>query len=132
MSKFTAFFKKNVKEAKDVKITLDRFSEPFIIKPLTDEQNEQIRKESMKTNKKTGTTDFDNNKYLKDMVVESVIFPDLKDAELQKDWGVIGANNLIKKMLLAGEFMSLASAVQDAAGFDTDNIAKEIDEVKND
>lgn len=128
MNKFAAFFKSNVAEAKNVEIKLDRFNEPFVIKPLTDDENEKVKKECSKMNKKTKVVEIDNDKYLKELIAQSVIVPDFKDAELQADWGVIGADNLIRKMFLAGESMSLAIAVQDAAGFDTENTAKEIDE----
>ena len=46
----------------------------------------------------------------------SVIFPDLKDAALQDSYGVIGAEKLLGKLLLSGEYDALRSAVEEING----------------
>ena len=49
--------------------------------------------------------------YLCALVCACVIFPDLKSEKLQDSWGVLGEEALIRKMLSAGEYFSLCSAV---------------------
>ncbi|MNC83125.1 Phage XkdN-like protein [compost metagenome] len=60
----------------------------------------------------------------------SVVYPDLKDAELQKSYGVLGADQLLRKMLLPGEYATLLQKVQSINGFDKD-VNELADEVKN-
>ena len=64
------------------------------------------------------------------LVVASVVFPDLKDAELQKSYGVLGADQLLRKMLLPGEYATLLQKVQEVNGFDRD-VNELAEEVKN-
>lgn len=55
----------------------------------------------------------ENPKRYESMVLAaSVVFPDLKGADLQDSYGVMGAENLLEKMLTAGEFDSLQEAVE--------------------
>ncbi|MBW7457350.1 phage portal protein, partial [Paenibacillus sepulcri] len=58
------------------------------------------------------------------------IYPDLKNAELQKSYGVLGGDQLIKKMLLSGEYAALVQKVQKVNGFDRD-INELVEDVKN-
>ncbi|MNN89462.1 Phage XkdN-like protein [compost metagenome] len=57
-------------------------------------------------------------------------FPDLKNAELQKSYGVMGAEALLHKMLLPGEYANLVQKVQELNGFDAD-MNELVEEVKN-
>ena len=55
----------------------------------------------------------ENPKRYESMVLAaSVVFPDLKGADLQDSYGVMGAENLLEKMLTAGEFAALQDAVE--------------------
>ena len=55
----------------------------------------------------------ENPKRYESMVLAaSVVFPDLKGADLQDSYGVMGAENLLEKMLTAGEFSALQEAVE--------------------
>ena len=47
------------------------------------------------------------------VLAASVCFPDLKQADLQDHYGAIGAEQLLEKMLTAGEFAALREAVED-------------------
>ena len=55
---------------------------------------------------------------------------DLKNAELQQAYGVLGEAELLKAMLYVGEFAELAQAVQELSGLDVD-INEEIEDAKN-
>lgn len=108
----------------------DGKSVPFVIKPLTQEENKFLIKKFTKKNDKKGTESFDRAEYVSAMTSSAVVFPDLNNAELQKAYGVLGASSLLQKMLYVGEFAELSQAVQELSGLDTD-INDDIEEVKN-
>ncbi|MNW69264.1 Phage XkdN-like protein [compost metagenome] len=76
------------------------------------------------------TPEFDSNDYLGKMVGASIVYPNLKDADLQKSYGVRGTDVLLRKMLLPGEFTALLERVQALNGYDQD-LNELVDEVKN-
>ncbi|MNW45934.1 Phage XkdN-like protein [compost metagenome] len=135
----SAFFAQNVNSEiiEDVVVS-DRFKSedekpiPWKLRSMTEEENEAIRKSAQRKVKEKGvvTTDINSEEYLARLVVSSVVFPDLKDAELQKSYGVLGADKLLRKMLLPGEYAGLLQKVQNINGFDKD-INDLVDEVKN-
>ncbi|WP_341444429.1 phage tail assembly chaperone [Petroclostridium xylanilyticum] len=100
------------------------------IKPVTQEENDLLMKKYTKKDKKTGAETFDRQGYINELVASAVVFPDLKNAELQKAYGVLGETDLLKKMLLIGEFAVLAQKVQELAGLDED-INELVEEAKN-
>lgn len=133
MSTLSAFLNPIKVENKEV-IVSDRFQEkgkavPFVIRPVTQEENEEILRKYRRKDKK-GEEIFDQIGYSHDLAASAVVFPDLNDAELQKAYGVLGAVKLLKKMLLIGEFATLARAVRDLSGLEED-INDEIEEAKN-
>ncbi|MEK3912217.1 phage portal protein [Paenibacillus sp. FSL H7-0331] len=100
---------------------------------MTEAQNEEIRAAATKrVQVKKGVTvpETNPNEYMAKLVVASVAFPNLKDASLQESYGVRGAEDLLRKMLLPGEYSSLAEKVQQINGFDKD-MNELVDEVKN-
>ncbi len=44
------------------------------------------------------------------LLAESVVWPDLQEAELQDSWGALGAEQLLLRMLSPGEFAALQRA----------------------
>lgn len=133
MSSLKAFLNPIKVENKEV-IVSSRFQEdgkpvPFIIKPITQKENEQLIKKYTKRDKK-GIETFDRTGYIHELTASAVVFPDLKSAELQKAYGVLGEAELLKEMLYVGEFATLSQAVQELSGLDID-INEEIEEVKN-
>lgn len=136
MSSLSAFLNPIKVENKEVIIS-KRFVEngepvPFVIKAITQEENKQLLKKYTKKEKKNGQVieKFDRAAYVTAMVTYAVVIPDLKNAELQKAYGVLGEDNLIQKMLLMGEFATLSEEVQILSGIDVD-INEDIEEVKN-
>ena len=140
MSEFSAFYAQNAAvETTEDFVVSPRFKDkdnkviPWKLRSITEEDNQALRKAATKRSKaKYGqyTSEVDTNEYLAKMVVASVAYPDLKNADLQKSYGVMGAEPLIRKMLLPGEFSSLMEKVQALNGFDQD-INDQIAEVKN-
>ena len=80
----------------------------FCIRPMSQRENEEIWK-------KCGE---DEKRYEGAVLAESVVFPDLKDAALQDSYGVVGAERLLEKLLLAGEYDRLRMAVEEINGGD--------------
>jgi hypothetical protein len=135
-----AFFAQNVQSEMTEEVTVsqrfkDKGGSPikWKLKTLTEEENEAIRKTATRQSKgKNGAriTETNQEEYVGKLAVASVVFPDLQNAELQKSYGVLGADNLLKKMLLTGEYANLLLKVQELNGFDRD-IDAMADEVKN-
>lgn len=133
MSSLNAFLNPTKLENKEV-IVSNRFQEdgkpvPFVIKPISQKENKKLIKKYTKTNKK-GVETFDRAEYVQALTASAVVFPDLKNEELQKAYGVLGESDLLGAMLYAGEYAELAQAVQEFSGLDED-INDNIEEVKN-
>lgn len=128
-----AFLSPSQPENREVIIS-KRFTEdgkpvPFVIRAITQEENKQLMKKYSKRDKH-GNETFDRTEYVSALTASAVVFPDLANAELQKAYEVLGESSLLQKMLLVGEYASLAQAVQEISGLDAD-INEEIEEAKN-
>ncbi len=133
MSSLNAFLHPIQAENKEV-IVSQRFMEngkavPFVIRPLTQEENEELIKKYTKKDKK-GNEVFDRIAYSRAMTAAAVVEPDLKSVELQKAVGVLGEDKTLAKLLYIGEFALLTQEVQKLSGLDED-INDEIEEAKN-
>lgn len=133
MNSLKAFLNPVQVENKEV-IVSNRFKEdgepvPFIIRPITQEENKQLIKKFTKKDKK-GNETFDRPEYVSALTASAVVFPDLTSAELQKAYGVLGESALLQKMLYVGEYAVLAQEVQELSGLETD-INEDIEEAKN-
>lgn len=134
MSSLSAFLHPEQVSNREV-IVSERFKEngksvPFVIRPITQEENKGLIKQNTRRGKKNGEEIFDRVAYNHTLVAAAVVEPDLENAELQKAYGVLGAPELLTKMLYIGEFAVLMQAVQELSGLDTD-INEDIEEAKN-
>jgi hypothetical protein len=139
MSDLSAFYAQNVETAitEDV-IVSDRFKGkegpiPWKLRSMTEAENEECRKAATRKVKgKNGAQIPETNpeEYMAKLVVASVVFPNLKDSELQKSYGVLGADSLLRKMLLPGEYTTLVQKVQELNGYDRD-MNELVEDVKN-
>ena len=132
MNSLNAFLNPVQVENKEV-IVSNRFMEdgkviPFIIRPITQKENEQLIKKYTRKDKK-GTETFNRTEYVQALTASAVVFPNLFDAKLQDKYG-LGETETLKNMLLVGEYATLAQAVQSLSGLDTD-INEDIEEAKN-
>lgn len=100
------------------------------VKPILQDENDKIMKKYTRRDKKTNTEIFDRQGYITELTAAAVVYPDLKNAELQKAYGVLGEAELLKKMLLVGEFAILTQRVQTLSGLDED-INELVEEAKN-
>ncbi|WP_125153098.1 phage tail assembly chaperone [Clostridium rectalis] len=75
----------------------------------------------------------DEEKYLSNLIIETTTHPDLKNAELQSAWGVLGAEELLKAMknkMSDGEYSEWSSIVSEVNGYDK-GIQELVEEAKN-
>ncbi|MED1790347.1 hypothetical protein P4V47_23265 [Brevibacillus laterosporus] len=104
-------------------------------KPLSAAQGDEIRKSCRKVTRHKGKKEVDINEdtYMAKMIVETTVNPDFKNKELQDNWKVIGADQLLSAMktkMIDGEYADLIAVVSEINGFNKDiNEFKE--EVKN-
>lgn len=88
------------------RLTKDGGQMLFRIRPISQRKNEDIWRRCGR----------DEKKYEGVLLAESVVFPDLKDAALQNSYGAVGADRLLRKLLLAGEYDRLKQAVEEING----------------
>lgn len=144
MSKMQAFFAHNAKKPGNIKQAI---SKSFVdaegnaiewefapVHPDTDEKLKQqcTVKKMITQGKRKGQydTDFLAAKYQNLLAVNSIIFPNLLDKELQESYNVMTAEDLFKAMLLNGEIIDAIKASQEANGFEID-LDELIEEAKN-
>ncbi len=139
MSDLQAFFAQNTDSSITEEVVVsERFKDkegkpiPWVLRNLTEAENEEHRKAATKRVKGKGgaQTETDTNDYMAKLAVASVVFPDLKNAELQKSYGVMGGEDLLRRMLLPGEYARLLQKIQEINGFDQ-AMEDLIEEVKN-
>ena len=110
------FYRENRKDRQEREVLLsDRLAKDggqmlFRIRPMSQRENADIWKRCGE----------DEKRYEGAVLAESVVFPDLKDAALQNSYGVVGAERLLAKLLLAGEFDQLRKAVECINGGEDD------------
>lgn len=134
MSSLSAFLHPDQVSNREV-IVSERFKEngrpvPFVIRPITQKENEELIRQHTKKSKKNGEEAFDRVAYNQALTAAAVVEPDLQNAELQKAYGVLGSAKLLTEMLYIGEFAALMQAVQEISGLDVD-INEDIEEAKN-
>lgn len=109
----TAFLKENVANAyEEVEfIVSDRFKDedgnpiPWKLRAMSpDNALLATDKAALVKGKKGG---FNTNIYFKSVVAESVVYPNLRDKELQDSYGVMDPGQLLNKMLNTAEFNRL-------------------------
>lgn len=104
------------------------------LRPVPEPENAKIRESciSKKLFKGRMVSDFNSSLYTLRLCAAAVVFPDLADAELQKDYGVIGAEALLQAMLvLPAEMTALQQQVQLVCGYELEQFDEDREEVKN-
>jgi len=137
-----AFFAENVTPEENLRfVASKRFvgddGKPveWVMQCITSDEDESLRKESTKRIPIVGkrgqfTSETDIDLYLGKLAVKCTAFPLLHDADLQNSYGVMGAEALLKKMLLPGEYANYLAKVQEVNGFDV-SFEELVDEAKN-
>jgi hypothetical protein len=105
------------------------------LRAVTSEKDELIRKECTKKVPIPGkrgqfTQDTDTDKYIARLCVACTVYPNLNDAELQDSYHVKRADDLLKVMLLPGEYTEYRAKVMEVNGYDL-GMEELVDEAKN-
>lgn len=140
MGGLSAFLAQNAIQQENLRVAVSpRFLEDgkpaeWEARALTAEEDETLRKKFTRTVQVPGKPNqfresFDVNGYMTAMAAACTVYPDLNDAELQDSYGVMGAEQLLKKMLLSGEITVYISRLQELNGFDS--FEEQVDEAKN-
>lgn len=138
MSNLQAFMAPNTEETREVIIS-DRFKDkdgkvvPFVIKSLSQAENEEIKKRTSIPVVKSGVVigdKLDSEKYGRELVLASVKTPNFRDSELCKFYATMDPLEVPGKMLRVGEYSKLVKAINDLNGLN-DNLEVLEEEAKN-
>lgn len=126
-----SFLKESVGNGqKTEEVKFSRFPEPFVIKSLSAQEAEVVRKDSTKThrNKQGQTiTELDQAKYGNLLLVRSIVTPDLDNEELQNDYGTLAKPiDTLQAMLMAGELNHISDRVLKLSGLDEEDSLDDI------
>lgn len=136
------FLKQNAVQAENIKfVASERFVDAnnkpieWEIRAITSKEDEDLRKNSMHKVPTPGkrnqfTQEIDTNKYMGLLAAACTAFPNLNDANLQDSYGVMSNDELLKAMLLPGEFADYLIKVQEICGFDK-SMQDLVEEAKN-
>lgn len=104
---------------------------PWTFKKLNIDEYETIRDECTSINfADKGKTKFNNALFNKKIVCNSVVEPNLNNAELQDSYGVKRAEDLVTKLFdNAGEYYNLLAYLLEVNGFK--NLGEDVEEAKN-
>lgn len=135
MSDFSMFLKENVQPVEDVEyvaskriIGVDGKPVKWVLRPVSSKAEAEIKDVCVKTKGKS--RDFDMAAYQIKLCAAAVVFPNLKNVELQDSYGVRGEEALLLELLpLSGEFNSLFAKVQEISN--PESLDELVDEVKN-
>lgn len=142
MSDFSIFMAGNVLADENVKYVAskrikdkDGESAEWELKAVGSDVDEAIRKECTKKVPIVGkrgqyTQETDTDKYIGKLCVASTVYPNLNNAELQDSYGVKTADDLLKKMLLPGEYTEYKTKVMEVNGYDM-SMEDKVEEAKN-
>lgn len=128
----SAFYAQNAKQPEKVEREISkRFSDDegnplkFVFKAISPSVDTKIQSKAMKTEfikegPKKGQKEqvFDAMYYQLLLTVESIEYPNLKDAELQNTYGVMDEVSLYDAMLLPSESVAAYAAAQEANGYE--------------
>ncbi|WP_322622263.1 phage tail assembly chaperone [Aedoeadaptatus coxii] len=94
----------------------DEKGEPvnFILRLLSGTELSKLQNDAVVIDE--GTADFDSEDFLATLMVKCVVYPNLKDAELQDSYQVMNEKELLNAMLEGGEYQRLAKKCQEING----------------
>lgn len=137
MSKFEDFLMDSFEDAAEVEkeIAIGGKPKKMKFKPIGADVGDEIRKKCRKVSIVKGQKimETDQDKYMDNLIIETTIYPDLKNAELQSAWAVIGAEQLLaamKSKMRDGEYSEWSSAVSSVNGYDK-GLQELVEEAKN-
>lgn len=107
---------------------------PFIMKPIPTEEIEILEKDCMEPVVKNGREvgeELNRTRWIVRMGIESTVYPNFKDKELLKSYGVVDPVDAVKKMLsVGGEHQAFVMETQRINGYG-ETFNDLVDEAKN-
>ncbi|THF78026.1 phage tail assembly chaperone [Cohnella fermenti] len=109
-------------------VLLERMGIPVRLRGLTGKQVFAIRERCTERKEKRGQTieRLDEELFNVSLIAAATVTPNWGDAKLVTKFSASGAEEVIKRILLAGELSALGDVVLDLSGFNT-----ELEDVKN-
>lgn len=140
MNKDLSFFFADVAEAKVTEVAIvasERFKAngeviPWKFKVFDADEIAEIKKQSTKIIKSNGSKQVtvDTTMLTQNAIIESVVYPNLKDIQLQESYNATSPRMLLKAMLTGPELERLGDKILKAQGF-MEDINTLIDDAKN-
>lgn len=95
---------------------------PFVIRPVSEEENEKLINKSTRRVKVNGQLQerLDAGEYGRRVVVAATVEPDFTSEEMCKAYGTLDPLEVPGKMLLVGEYRKLSNAILELSGLDDD------------
>ena len=132
-----AFLKQNKKETGNIKFVasqkfVDKKGNPieWTLRAMTSKDAERIRK-ACQSYGKGGKVNVDTAKFNRMVAANCTVEPNLKDAELQDSYGVMGEEDLIVEMLdNDGEYQAYVKKCMEISGYNQSD-AELVEEAKN-
>lgn len=118
----------SIEELPEKTVVLERVQVPVTLRALTGKQVFKIREMCTYRKEKKGKVieNFDEEQFNAALVVAATVSPKWGDEKLLAKYKASDAEEVVKRILLAGELASLADIVLELSGFYTD-----LSEVKN-
>jgi len=138
----SAFLAQNAVKVENQKVVVSkRFVDgennpvPFEIRALRSTDDDELRKLCTKKVQVPGkpgrySVELDTEQYLGMVAAACTVYPNLGDAVLQDSYEVISKEELLKKMLLPGEYTEYLKKVNQINGFDV-NLDDLVEDAKN-
>ncbi|MBD8046752.1 MULTISPECIES: hypothetical protein [Clostridium] len=137
MNNFEDFLMDSFEEAEEIEreITIGGRKRKMRFKPIGATVGDEIRKKCRNISFVKGQKVIDTNqdKYMARLIIETTTYPDFKNAELQKAWGVMGDEPLLEAMkskMKDGEYSEWSRVVSEVNGYDK-GMQELIEEAKN-
>lgn len=140
MSSLSAFFAQNKVKTPNVKyvasksfVDADKNPIEWELRKLESTETEAMKR-SCRRKVKVGNnyeTEQDMDLFSLKTAAAAVVFPDLNNAELQDSYGVMGAENLLKRMLSPGELQKLYIKVGELCDFGNEEESELYEDAKN-
>lgn len=95
---------------------------PFVIRPITQQENDGLVRKSTRTVKVNGqpSEKLNNLEYGRRVVVAATVSPDFTSEELCRAYGTMDPLEVPGRMLLVGEYNKLSAAIMALSGLDGD------------
>ncbi|MBU3203131.1 phage tail assembly chaperone [Clostridium algidicarnis] len=137
MNNFEDFLMDSFEEVEEIEreITMGGKNRKMKFKPIGATLGDEIRKKCRKITFVKGQKmiETDQDKFIANQIIETTTYPDLKNAEFQQVWGVMGAEELLKAMkskMRDGDYMEWGNIASEINGYDK-GMQELIEEAKN-